>query len=142
MHMRWLRKTIVAFAAILSVVLPPANAGTLNVSFSILSSNSVNLSQDGVLDWVHWGLFTETSVDRKAGVTPQISDFALVDASNGYAYVYQFADNLNGYSWNDGTPHMSVTNSKTGVWAYGTPPPPIGSGFRFTVPASTNLQTL
>src|SRR5436190_1215040 len=57
-----------------------------------------------------------------------------------YRIFFQFADNLNGYSWNDGAPHMSVTNTKTGVWAYGVPQ--MGSGFRITVPASTNLQTL
>jgi hypothetical protein len=116
-------------------------AGNLNVSFSTIATGTVvNLSQEGALDWVHWGLFTETSIDRKASVTPQISDFALIDASNGYAYVYQYGDNWNGYSWNDGTPHTSVTNTTTGVWVYGTPP--IGSGFRFSVPADTNSRTL
>jgi hypothetical protein len=118
-------------------------AATLNVSFSSIATGTVvNLSQQGVLDWVHWGLFTETSIDRKAGVIPQISDFTLVDASNGYTYVYQYGDNKNGYSWNDGTPHMTVTNTTTGVWAYGGFPDAIGFGFRFTAPASTNAQTL
>ena len=141
MARRWCAAVI--FVTILLSFGWPSNASTLNVSFSSITTGSVvNLSQEGALDWVHWGLFTETSVDRKAGVTPQISDFTVVYNPVSYAYVYQFADNFNGYSWNDGTPHMSVTNTKTGVWAYGTPPPATGSGFRFTVPASTNLQTL
>src|SRR5687768_5188179 len=118
-----------------------AQAGSLSVSFaSIPEGSTVELTSLGALDWVHWGLFTETSIDRKANVAPRISDFTPVHASNGSVYVYQYADNFNGYSWNDGTPHMTVTNTTTGVWAYGTPN--IGSGFRFSVPASTNAQTL
>jgi hypothetical protein len=120
--------------------------GTLNVSFSTVASGSiVNLSQQGALDWVHWGLLTDSSVDRKGGVAPRISDFTTIDPSNGYTYVYQYSDNASGYTWSDGTPHMMVTNTTTGVWAYaanlsGTVQ--LGSGFRFTVPASTNSQIL
>src|SRR5215213_4661176 len=76
------------------------SAATLGVSVNSIAAGSVvDLTTNGPLDWVHWGLFTETSIDRKASVTPQISDFTLVDASNGFAYVYQFGDNANGYTW-------------------------------------------
>src|SRR5206468_3247773 len=91
-------------------------------------------------DWVHSGLYTGTSPDRKAGVAPLISDFTLLDATNGFAYVYQFADNYNGYAWSDGTPSAAVTNTTTGVWAYGVPA--AGSGFLITAPADTTLRTL
>lgn len=118
-----------------------AQAGTLNVSFSSIPQGGViNLTAEGTTDWVHWGLFTDTSIDRKANVVPQISNFTPIDASNGFVYIYQYSGDYAGYSWNDGTPHMAVTNTTTGVWAYGVPA--IGSGFRFTVPASTNSQTL
>jgi len=100
----------------------------------------VDLTSEGPLDWVHWGLYTETSLDRKATVSPLISDFTRIDASNGYSYVYQFADNYNGYGWSDGIPTQSVTNTTTGVWAYGVPT--IGSGFQITAPADTTLRTL
>lgn len=105
----------------------------------------MNLTTNGVLDWVHWGLFTETSVDRKGSITPEISDFTMVDPSNGYTFVYQYGDNENGYSWTDGNPHMSITNTPTGVWAYasgGGGRVLTGSGFRFTVTASTNTRIL
>ena len=116
-------------------------AGTLDVSFnSIPSGTVVNLTVEGTADWVHWGLFTDTSIDRKLNVAPQISNFTPIDASNGFVYVYQYSGDYAGYSWNDGTPHMTVTNTTTGVWAYGVPA--IGSGFRFSVPASTNIQML
>ena len=113
----------------------------LSGAFSSISAGSVvNLSTEGEIDWVHWGLFTETSLDRKSGVLAQISDFTLQDASNGYAYVYQFADNANGYTWSDGAPNAAITNTTTGVWAYGVPQ--IGSGFKITAPADTATRTL
>jgi len=117
------------------------NGAVLNGSFATVPTASVvNLTSEGRIDWVHWGLYTETSLDRKANVAPQITDFTPVDASNGFVFVYQFADNANGYSWSDGTPTASVTNSTTGVWAYGTPL--IGSGFQISAPADTATRTL
>src|SRR5216117_567147 len=104
-------------------------ASTLSVSFAAVPAGSVvDLTAIGTRDWVHWGLFTETSLDRKANVVPQISDFTLLDATNGFAFVYQYADNDNGYSWSDGTPVPAVNNTPTGVWAYGTPN--LHSGFQ------------
>src|SRR4029453_10166646 len=100
----------------------------------------IDLTAEGPLDWVHWGLHTEASLDRKDGVAPLISDFTVLYASNAYAFVYQFADNYNGYSWSDGTPTASVTNTTTGVWAYGVPTKE--SGFQITAPADTTLRTL
>lgn len=118
-----------------------ADGATLTGSFgSIPNGSVVDLTAEGASDWAHWGLYTETSLNRKANVMPQISDFALLDATNGFAYVYQFGDNANGYSWSDGTPIAAVTNTTTGVWAYGTPL--IGSGFQITAPADTGTRTL
>src|SRR5438552_8247615 len=123
---------------------PSRGAGTLAGSFSSIPRGTiVNLSAAGPVDWVHWGLYTDTSVDRKAGVTPLISNFKVIYSSgdsNAYAYVYQFSDNYNGYSWSDGTPTASVTNTTTGVWAYGIPP--LDSGFEISAPADTTLRTL
>jgi hypothetical protein len=114
---------------------------SLSGSFSSIAAASVvNLTSEGEIDWLHWGLYNETSLDRKAGVVPQISDFALLDNTNGFASVYQFADNANGYSWSDGTPTVSVTNSTTGVWAYGIPNRE--TGFQITAPADTATRTL
>lgn len=115
----------------------PSVSGTLT---TIPAGNVVNLTGEGEIDWVHWGLYTETSLDRKASVVPQISDFTPVDASNGFVFVYQFGDNANGYSWSDGTPTASEDNTTTGVWAYGTPL--IGSGFALSAPADTGTRTL
>src|SRR5262249_15924735 len=102
--------------------------------------SDIDLTAEGKIDWVHWGLYTETSLDRKANVVPQISDFVLLDNTNGFAYVYQYGDNYNGYSWSDGIPTAALTDTTTGVWAYGTPQ--IDSGFQITAPADTATRTL
>ena len=121
-----------------------APGGILNGSFSTIPSGTViDLSAAGPVDWVHWGLYTDSSVDRKAGVTRQISNFKPVynnGNSNAYVFVYQFSDNPNGYSWSDGTPTSSITNTTTGVWAYGLPQ--LGTGFEISVPADTTVKTL
>src|SRR5437773_908426 len=117
-------------------------AGTLSGSFASIPNRTViDLSAAGPVDWVHWGLYTATSLDRKAGVTPLISDFTPLDNTNGGVSVYQFTNNFNGYSWSDGTPTASVTNTTTGVWAYGTPIRE-DSGFEISVTADTTVRTL
>jgi Bacterial Ig domain len=122
-------------------------AGTLTGTFSpIATGSNVDLTAVGKLDWVHWGLYTADSLDRKASVTPQIGNFSLVGNPIDYQENYQYADNANGYTWHDGTPVASVTNTTTGVWAYqynaGGLSEPLGSGFQVTVPAGTNVETL
>ena len=119
-----------------------SRAATLSGSFqSIPEGSNVNLSAIGKLDWVHWGLYTDTSLNRKGSVSPRISNFTLVGDTNSFLAAYQYADNFNGYSWQDGAPVASVTNTTTGVWAYAFPVS-IGSGFQITVPADTTERTL
>jgi len=121
------------------------NGGTLSGSFSpIAAGSNVNLTVIGKLDWVQWGLYTDTSVNRKGSVSPAISGFTLLgDASCPTCSLaeYQYNDNWNGYTWYDGLPGGSVTNTTTGVWAYNYPSPS-GSGFQFTAPADTSPKTL
>src|SRR5712691_10625623 len=133
----------VGVAFIFSAVcqLQTARGGVLSGTFtSIHTGADINLTAAGPLDWVHWGLYTDTSLDRKSGVTPQISDWTVIGPSNAFTAAYQFGDNANGYSWSDGTPTASVTNTTTGVWAYGVPN--IGTGFELSVPADTTTRTL
>jgi len=121
-----------------------APAGTLDASFARVPQDSVvDLTAEGNLDWVHWGLYTETSLERKASVVPRIGNFELTwnqNNSNAWAFVYQFWDHYNGFSWSDGTPTPSVDHTTTGVWAYGIPN--LGSGFTLQIPADTTLRTL
>ncbi len=128
----------------LLVVSGSLRAASLSGNFVSTPRNSViNLSEVGSVDWVHWGLHTATSLNRKSGVEPRIGNFSVVmDSanSNAFAVAYQFADNYNGYSWIDGTPETRVTNTTTGVWCYGIPI--IDTGFEFFVTADTTPRTL
>jgi Bacterial Ig domain len=129
--------------AVLSVSLLTAEAATLTGTFTdVPQGSNVDLTTAGSIDWVHWGLYTDTSLTRKAGVVPQIGDITAVHGSNtnAFVFVYQYADNYNGYSWTDGTPETTVNATPTGVWAYGIPN--LGTGFEFTVPADTTPRTL
>ena len=129
------------FVLVPLLIVAHARAGVLSGSFAnVHSGSNVNLTAIGAIDWVHWGLYTESSIDRKNRVVPQISEFTLLDSSNGFAYVYQYNDNLHGYSWSDGIPNDAVNYTTTGVWAYGVPV--IDSGFEISVPASTNSRML
>ena len=50
-------------------------AGTL-IGIEARAPAAVNLTAEGTLDWVHWGLTTERDVDRKSGGANQISAVA------------------------------------------------------------------
>ncbi len=142
--MHALKKQLSLLASgLIALLLPGPSAGAANLTGSLATipaGTDVNLTVEGPVDWVHWGLYTDSSLDRKAGVTPLISDFSRLDATNGYSYIYQFGDNYNGYTWSDGSPTTAVTNTTTGVWAYGIPA--VDSGFQLTAAADTTLRTL
>jgi hypothetical protein len=106
--------------------------GSVTMDFSA-PTGTVNLTVEGVADWVHWGLVTENTVNRKAGVAPLISNFSIV----GFGPQYQFFDNFNGYTWTDGTPRAGITNTTTGVYIFG-----VGNGFEIQAPATNVFRTL
>jgi hypothetical protein len=119
-----------------------ALAGTISGSFEpVAAGSNVDLTLSGKTDWIHWGLYTDTSINRKSGVTPMIGDFALL--GTGVVYAYQYGDNYNGYTWYDGSPVTSQTNTTTGVWAYQAfPPELLGAGFQLSVPADSTPRIL
>ena len=96
-------------------------------------AKTVNLTNDGKADWAHWGLTVPTSFDHKAHVGQQISSYSVIGTSK----VNQYRSNPNGYSWTDGTPTGSATNTTTGVWIAN-----VGNGFKISVPADTTSRTL
>ena len=116
--------------------------GTISGTFEpIATGSNVDLTVIGKIDWAHWGLQTDSSLSRKAGVPPLISDYTVV--GTGVIYPYQFSDNANGYTWYDGSPRVAETNTTTGVWAYQAYPPALpGAGFQLTVPADTDPKIL
>ncbi len=130
------------------VALPPGSAAapTLTGSFTpIPVGSNVNLTAIGTLDWVHWGLQADngSSLDRKAGVAPQISDFTLVyDPRTSYGAAWQYGDNWNGYGWSDGFQTPGATNTTTGVYVIASAKLREAQGFQFTVPAGTEEKIL
>ncbi|MEN3327397.1 MAG: hypothetical protein V7638_2204 [Acidobacteriota bacterium] len=94
---------------------------------------TVNLTNEGTLDWAHWGNGGAAVFNHKNNVTQQISNFTPIGAGT----VMWLADNPSGFTWTGGTPTASATNVHTGVFLIG-----VGNGFQLTVPADTNLKTL
>ncbi|GGP18931.1 beta strand repeat-containing protein [Silvimonas iriomotensis] len=111
------------------------NIATSSSGSSLLNGNgdsaatSTSLTTEGVLDWVHWG---EASLNRKSGVTAQISTYTVV----GTGTVTRYANDPRLLSWTDGTPTAAGSNGD-GVYISGT-----NNGFSFTAPADTTTRTL
>jgi hypothetical protein len=109
-------------------------ATTLNGSFAEQNGDVYNLTTQGQLDWVHWGLNAPTEVDRKSGVQPQISTYSLV----GNGTVQRDSTNSGAYNWSDGTPTASLGgNQPSGIYVQG-----LNNGFTITIPASPTQRTL
>jgi len=91
------------------------------------------LTPEGTTDWAHWGLVTGSSFDHKNGVTQKISGLTVL----GTNLLQQYSDNHTGFSWSDGTPTPSATNSTTGVYITGET-----NGFEIYAPADTTTKRL
>ena len=87
-------------------------SGGFLAAFPATVSNPVDLDVEGPADWAHWGLYTESSFDRKRGVVPQISNCTIVGDSPAYPY----SDNANTYSWADGTPTKPANTRSSVKW--------------------------
>ena len=113
----------------------------------IINPQAVDLTEEGALDWAHWGFgaveWTDSSqYSHKAGIDPLINlDTIIVTdqlINGSLARVYWYAEPTgNEFSWTDGTPTESVQNLDAGLWMAGE-----GNGFRITVPASTEKRFL
>jgi len=106
-------------------------AATLIGSYAeVPSGSTVDLTAIGTIDWVHWGLLSDNTIVRKAGVLPQIGPLTTVGS---HVLSFRFSDNFNGHSWTDGWPVPIVIDTTTGLWAFGNRQ--VGSGFELTLPA-------
>ena len=94
---------------------------------------STDLTLEGTTDWAHWGLTTASSFDHKSNVTQQISNYTRIGSGSGG----NFTDGSILYSWSDGTPVTSATNSGSAIYI-----PGLNKGFEINVPADTTSRTL
>jgi len=93
----------------------------------------VNLSTEGTLDWVHWGLTDASGFNRKSGTIQQISNYTKIGNGN----IAWLSTNPVLYSWTGGSPITSTVNTISSVYLTG-----VGNGFQITVPADTTQKTL
>ena len=105
-----------------------AGGGSLSGSGNSVTT-TFNLTSEGTADWVHWG---DAALNRKAGVTPQISTYMVV----GSGPVITYTNDPRALSWTDGTPTSSGSNN-SGVYINS-----LQNGFAFTAPADTNKRSL
>jgi len=107
-------------------------AGELSGS-SQAAPGSVNLSEEGEQDWVHWGLANKNQINRKANAN--LIDSDLLQEGKGYC------DSTSGcpvaISWRNGTPVAQENRNYAGLWWNG-----VGTAQTFTVPADTTERVL
>ena len=72
------------------------------------SPAAVDLSQEGTSDWAHWGRLDAYSVDRKSG-GDQIGKLGII----GAGVVAQDTTSPTRYSWMDGAPTTSISDTAT-----------------------------
>jgi len=108
--------------------------GTLTGTFAATPA-SVNLTTEGTIDWAHWGRNGALVFNRKANLTPPLISDILKLGNGDRSW---FSDCPTAFSWTDGTPTASATNTTTGTLTNGA----VGNGLEITVPADTNLRTL
>jgi hypothetical protein len=94
------------------------------------AKTAVSLTAEGVSDWVHWG---DAGLNRKAGVTVQLSNYAVV----GSGSVLKYSNDPRPLSWTGGAPTASSTNNFNGLYISGN-----GQGFSITAPADTTTRVI
>jgi hypothetical protein len=110
-----------------TILVGPAPKGLLNGS-SEAAPGSVNLTTEGTLDWVLWGVGGKDGLVRKANAkliaaTLQKTGTGYCDATVGCPV---------GMNWRDGEPTAEGANSHAGLWWNG-----VGTGHAFSAPADT-----
>jgi hypothetical protein len=103
--------------------------GALAATVLSFGNGNVDLTNEGTLDWAHWGYGGANGFDHKATGT------ALTDASATVTKVAIGSVTATA-TWSDGTPHQSATNVGTGV---GVQAPGV---LQLTIPAGVQPRTL
>jgi hypothetical protein len=120
----------IGFRCVVDAPPPPCKSA---ICGSVETPGSViNLTQLGTKDWKHWGLLSVNEVNRKATGGNLITS-AIIGPSTPLLYT----NDPTTYSWTDGVPTGSVTQTPTGIYVTG-----VGHGFKITVPAQTTHQQL
>jgi hypothetical protein len=111
-----------------TVEVAPTGTGLLQGSRAV-SANTV-LSNEGVIDWAHWGLTDANSFNSRSGASTEISNVT----TSGTGSKSRYADNPTAFTWTGGTPSATATATTTGIFTT--------TGFTFTAPADTTERIL
>jgi len=96
------------------------------------ATSSVNLTEEGTLDWVHWGLIGGVNiVNRKKTNHPLVSDLKKFGNRGIHTYVPTVY-----YLWTDGEPTIEA-KTRRAIFVYGP-----ANGFELSFPADTKLREL
>jgi hypothetical protein len=125
-----------AFFALGILAVAQVNAAILTGSVAPPPA-SINLTTEGAIDWIHWGLSAATDVNRKITGLSQISNFTTVGSGTN---VVRLTNSASKSSWIDGSPTLTATNTPGGVYVNNFDGP--GRGFIFTVPADLLQRVL
>lgn len=94
------------------------------------ATSSVNLTEHGTLDWVHWGLIEgDNMVNRKKTTQPLISDLKKF----GHREIHTYVPTVH-YSWTDGQP-TAEASARRAVFVYAPT-----NGFELVFEADTKLR--
>jgi hypothetical protein len=102
-------------------------------ALSGVGTSSVNMSSltaEGTADWIHWG---DSTLNRKAGVSPLLSTYSLIGTGSALAY----PDDRRPLTWSDGAPTASSGGDTNGIFIWNT-----GNGFSISAPADTTSRTV
>lgn len=94
---------------------------------------TVDLTNEGQLDWVQWGRNGTGGDNHKANIASQIGSYAVV----GGGTPRLFLNSPTTYTWSDGTPRANMSGTNNVVAVGGS-----GNGFQLTIPANTTARTL
>jgi len=106
-------------------------AGVLQVGDLLLGSGDVDLTSEGTTDWVHWGLGSADSIDRKL-TGSGIGDLTPAPEFGGSGIGISFTA-----SWSDGAPDPIVSMTDSAVAIIGP-----GAAMQVTALADTTTRTL
>jgi len=112
-----------------------ASGPTLQLQAQDLSSSvSVDLTQEGSIDWVSFGGSGETGVRTRKNIgVPMIGFSKVIPGENAY----NFGDYIAGFNWNDGKPIGTGADDHTGSFFK-----EMNGGWQLTVPAGSREMTL
>lgn len=108
---------------------PDTSVPILTMAVAPVVIKTVDLTSEGKLAWVHWGLTDTTSVNTKLGST-------LISPLTGSAWGRYDAYPTT-FTWSDGSPTAVVTGTRTALYVTTT-----GAHFAFTVRADTSVRVL